>query len=314
MRTVPCKPLGRSVSVLGFGCASLGSRVSDADGQRALSIALDNGVTWFDTAPPYGDGRAEHLLGSFLGKRRHDVVICTKAGIARPSRTGGAKALIRTALQPVVKAMPAVRPLLARMRPPLARPPLTASLVTASLEDSLRELGTDFVDVLALHEPTTADVTNHEVRMALEAAVSSGKVRALSIAGAAAVCVHGLTNSTTFQMGQFSISPAGGETESVRSAATDAFLLTHSVLGSGALERVGRVLRDHSDNARRLAARGYDGAGRAAEVLLDHAFAANEEGVVLMSMFKPDHILRNALRAARPVNPDATRALADLFR
>lgn len=313
MRTVPCKPLGRSVSVLGFGCASLGSRVSDADGQRALGLALDHGVTWFDTAPPYGDGRAERLLGSFLGGRRHEVVICTKAGIARPSGGGGAKALIRAALQPVVKAMPALRPMVARMRPPPARPPLTASFVTASLEGSLRELGTDFVDVLALHEPSGADVANHELLMALEAAVSSGKARSLSIAGDADVCVTGLTHSASFQMGQFPLSPTGGETERVRTAAPDAFLLTHGVLGSGAFDRYQKTLCDSPDATARLADLGYAGPGAAAEVLLDRAFAANDGGVVLMSMFKPDNILRNTRQASRPVGPKAGQALADTF-
>ena len=54
---------GRSVrpiapSRLGFGCASLGSRVAAADGLNALAAAFDAGVNWFDVAPAYGAGEA----------------------------------------------------------------------------------------------------------------------------------------------------------------------------------------------------------------------------------------------------------------
>ena len=61
MRTVVCPGLGRDVSAVGFGCASLGSRVSEAQGLRALGLAFERGVTWYDVAPPYGDGEAEGI-------------------------------------------------------------------------------------------------------------------------------------------------------------------------------------------------------------------------------------------------------------
>ena len=56
MRMVRVPRLDRDVSAIGFGCASLGSRISAADGRRAIARALDLGLTWFDVAPPYGDG------------------------------------------------------------------------------------------------------------------------------------------------------------------------------------------------------------------------------------------------------------------
>jgi aryl-alcohol dehydrogenase-like predicted oxidoreductase len=84
MRTVFVPSLQREVSALGFGCAPLGSHVSEAQGLKALQAAYDRGVTWYDTAPPYGDGEAEGILGRFLAGRRDKVVICTKFGIPRP--------------------------------------------------------------------------------------------------------------------------------------------------------------------------------------------------------------------------------------
>jgi hypothetical protein len=53
--------LDRDVSVVGLGCASLGSRISAADGRRAIDRAIDLGLTWFDVAPSCGDGHAEAL-------------------------------------------------------------------------------------------------------------------------------------------------------------------------------------------------------------------------------------------------------------
>ena len=56
MRRVILGGTGIETSCLGFGCASLGSRVDAAEGRRALEAAIDAGVTWFDLAPVYGGG------------------------------------------------------------------------------------------------------------------------------------------------------------------------------------------------------------------------------------------------------------------
>ncbi len=75
-------------SRLGFGCASLGSRVAAADGLNALAAAFDAGVNWFDVAPAYGAGEAETLLGRFLRGRRDRAFVVTKVGMAPPRRLG----------------------------------------------------------------------------------------------------------------------------------------------------------------------------------------------------------------------------------
>src|SRR5260221_4968652 len=80
MRHVEFAPLSRTVSVAGFGCASLGSRVDAKRGTAALARAFDAGITWFDVAPSYGDGQPEGLLGKYLASKRSQVVICTKSG------------------------------------------------------------------------------------------------------------------------------------------------------------------------------------------------------------------------------------------
>ena len=59
-----------SASRIGFGCASLGSRIDSRSGLRALSDAFDRGVNWFDLAPSYGNGQAEAIFSQFLEGRR----------------------------------------------------------------------------------------------------------------------------------------------------------------------------------------------------------------------------------------------------
>ena len=89
MRRVTLGTTGIETSCLGFGCASLGSRVGEAPGLRALAAALDAGVTWLDLAPLYGGGRAEEIAGRFLqGRPRDAVQLCSKVGLAPPGAEG----------------------------------------------------------------------------------------------------------------------------------------------------------------------------------------------------------------------------------
>ena len=88
VQTVEIPGLGRQASVVGFGCASLGSRIGADQGLRALADAHAHGVTWFDLAPAYGAGEAEAIFGRFLAGRRDQVLVCSKVGLAPPQRNG----------------------------------------------------------------------------------------------------------------------------------------------------------------------------------------------------------------------------------
>jgi aryl-alcohol dehydrogenase-like predicted oxidoreductase len=185
MRMVRAGSLDRNVSVLGFGCASLGSRISAATGRRALDKAFDLGVSWFDVAPPYGDGQAEFLLGQFLKGRRDKVVVCTKCGISLP-RVSLPRRLLRPIARNIVATLPRLREMVKPRRPAEGRTPLDPSQIEASLVASLRRLHTDHVDVLALHEPTEEEAADGRNFEELERLVRRGMVRALSIGGSPA--------------------------------------------------------------------------------------------------------------------------------
>ena len=76
---------GANISRLGMGCWAIGGhgwgKVNDEDSIRAVRCALDNGVTFFDTADAYGLGKSETLLAEALGSSRKDVVIASKGGV-----------------------------------------------------------------------------------------------------------------------------------------------------------------------------------------------------------------------------------------
>ncbi len=132
-------------SRLGFGASRL-HYVSSRDRSRLLERSVGLGFRHLDSAPLYGDGVAEEAIGKCFAKRRTDVVIATKAGL-----------FPRTLPLQVAGLAPAVRSIensiRAHLRAPRRRPPITAAALRTSLQESLRRLRTDYVDLLLLHEP-----------------------------------------------------------------------------------------------------------------------------------------------------------------
>ncbi|VEI12719.1 aldo/keto reductase [Trueperella bialowiezensis] len=150
---------GLVVSVLGYGANNLGragSRSADQAGANAVvNAALDLGITYFDSADVYGSyyGQSEELLGAALGNRRDEAVIATKFGM--PKTKPGEK---------VAKG--------------------SRKYMMASLEGSLRRLGTDYVDLYYYHSPDPLTPLAETVD-ALETAVEQGKIRYYAVSNMA---------------------------------------------------------------------------------------------------------------------------------
>lgn len=136
-------PDGPALSVLGLGTNTFG-RMIDADAATAVvHAALDVGVTHFDTAEMYGEGRSEEMLGAALRGRRDEVVIATKV-LPRPSA------------EPY-------------------RPGVLAARIHEAAEQSLRRLGTDRIDVLYQHYPDP-EAPVEEALEAFDALIGKGLV------------------------------------------------------------------------------------------------------------------------------------------
>jgi aryl-alcohol dehydrogenase-like predicted oxidoreductase len=164
------------IPVLGFGCSSLAS-VGEKKAQQLLGTAFDAGVRHFDVARYYGYGEAESLLGAFVKSRRSEVTITTKFGIEPPRRTNALRFAMQAGRK-VADFVPPVRGFLQRRAQGLVKSGAFAARdAQKSLETSLRELGTDYVDFFLLHDYKVSQDSPEALVEFLSDAVKSGKIR-----------------------------------------------------------------------------------------------------------------------------------------
>ncbi|ATC23454.1 aldo/keto reductase [Caulobacter vibrioides] len=306
MRQVFAEPISRDVSAIGFGCASLGSRISAGQGLAALEHAYNHGVTWFDVAPPYGDGAAETLLGQFLRGKRDRVAICTKVGIDPPQLSAKAR-LLKPVLRTTLKLAPHLREAIARRRPMPIRAPIDAKTIEASVTRSLKSLGVDYVDVLALHEPSLEDVRREDVQAALQTILDKGYARMIGIAGDRWIAEQGLVEFPLYRMAQYSAGPFEAPLTPL-----DGLRVTHSVFGvGGALSKLTQAVKDDEVLRAKLSQMGFCGSHRdiATAALMDFALSSNRDGIVLASMFSAENLAFNTARANRPSTPELVSLL-----
>ena len=135
---------GLMISAVGVGCNPFGNEVDQPTAKAIVDAALDEGVTYFDTADTYFGGRSEELLGEVLKGRRQEALIATKFGNRLgqgPNDTGASR-----------------------------------KHILDSCEASLRRLQTDYIDVYQIHTPDRGTPIEETMR-ALDDLVRSGKVR-----------------------------------------------------------------------------------------------------------------------------------------
>ena len=130
------------VTVVGLGCNNFGWRIDAQATTEVVDAALEAGINFFDTADIYAGGKSEEFLGRALGARRGQVVLATKFGMKLDEQRNGAK----------------------------------PAYVHQAVEDSLRRLGTDYIDLYQLHTPD-ASTPIADTLGALNDLVKAGKVR-----------------------------------------------------------------------------------------------------------------------------------------
>ncbi len=141
------------VSILGFGASSMGDvfgKRDPADGKRAVAMALDHGVNYFDVAPLYGYTLSEQRLGAALKGKRDQVVLSTKCG-----------------------------------RDKFEEFDYSAKRISESIDESLQRLQTDHVDIYQIHDVEFADRDQiiNESLPAARKVQESGKARYIGITG-----------------------------------------------------------------------------------------------------------------------------------
>jgi aryl-alcohol dehydrogenase-like predicted oxidoreductase len=145
------RPLGRTgwnISSISYGAWAIGGdawgKTDDTESMRSLYRAVDLGVNFFDTADVYGDGHSERLIGRLRRERKEELIVATKAG--------------------------------RRLSPHVAEG-FTRRNLSAFVERSLKNLGTDAIDLLQLHCPPPDVYDMPEVFGILDDLVRDGKLR-----------------------------------------------------------------------------------------------------------------------------------------
>jgi aryl-alcohol dehydrogenase-like predicted oxidoreductase len=167
-----------TLSEFGLGCARIGGIFKSEPQEfiHILSAALDAGITFFDTSNIYSQGESETLIGRAFRHRRDEVVIASKAGYVLPSQRR-LIARIKPIVRPLMRALGVSRQHLpAAVRGSLSQDFSPGHLRT-SVEDSLRRLRTDRIDLFQLHSPPVDVVAAGGWVEALETLRQQGKIR-----------------------------------------------------------------------------------------------------------------------------------------
>ena len=181
MRYLPLGPDGPIVSQLGFGTGRLNGDLSARKSARLVCSVRELGITYFDTAPSYGLGDAERILGATL-EGDDQVVIATKVGLqwTRPPKWKRTALSARSLAAAQVRRSPLTRgvasPAATCPSPPDQFSPSRDQLMR-SVDASLRNLRRSCLDVLLLHDVHPARVNDSTIS-ALEELVSTATIRA----------------------------------------------------------------------------------------------------------------------------------------
>jgi aryl-alcohol dehydrogenase-like predicted oxidoreductase len=236
------------VSVVGLGCNNFGMRIDADQTKTVVDACIDAGVTLFDTADVYGGrGKSEEFLGKALGKRRDDVIIATKFGSPMSDdgqSQGGSPRWIKQAV-----------------------------------EDSLRRLGTDRIDLYQHHFPDR-DTPFEDTLSALNDLVQEGKVREIGCSNYAgkhiAKCAR-ISNDNGFArfvsaQNNYSLLERSPEPDVIEACEHNGLgLLPYFPLASGLLTGKYRTKEDRPEGAR-ITMMAQAMPERAEQVLTDDAF------------------------------------------
>ena len=160
---IQTRPLGRTgtgVTILGYGAMELrgqphGPAIEDEEAGRLLGAVLDGGINLIDTSIDYG--RSEELIGRYLGHRRDEYFLASKCGCLLETPAGA--------------------------RPPFPHDYSPAN-VRAGVEQSLRRLGTDRLDLVQVHmSPSRDEMAANDTAGTLQSLRDEGKVRFIGMSG-----------------------------------------------------------------------------------------------------------------------------------
>jgi aryl-alcohol dehydrogenase-like predicted oxidoreductase len=210
------------VSPLGLGCWAIGGpaqfrgnnfgwgEIDEDEAIRAIHVALDAGITFFDTADIYGTGNSEHILGLALAGRRDRVLVATKFGLTFAEYSGA-----------------------------MTGRDASPAYIRQACEASLRRLGTDYIDLYQFHIGEYDSAKVSPVLDALDGLVAEGKIRyyawGTDPAGARLFAERGHCPAVQFGLNMFTMFVADAAEMLAFCDAYDLAAIVNGPLGKGLL-------------------------------------------------------------------------------
>jgi aryl-alcohol dehydrogenase-like predicted oxidoreductase len=293
---------------LGFGCSPLLGRAGRKSSQTALAAAWDAGIRFFDTARSYGYGEGEALLGDFLKGKRDRAIVSTKFGIV-PATQQVWKRIARPLVRGALTAVPGMRRVVrTQVNGQFLKGQFTVGVLQKSIEESLSRLGTDYVDILFMHEAPASVLMRDDLLREIEKLIQDGKVRAAGISSdpnviaAALELRHPAISAVQFPCNVFDLSMAQ---RSTGTADRDVLFVANHPFGG-----IMRVLQTR-ESLQRIAASGGTPAGIReklgqvddrvlAEIVLNVVVRGTGIHVVIPSMMRPEHLRMNVEAMTQP--------------
>lgn len=289
--TLTNKPLNSENTIrLGLGTGSLGTILNYKKSCSLIEKAYEAGFRHFDTAPSYGRGLSESIVGDVLSSVRDTVTIVTKVGIPHP-RAGGAIRLARKILLPLKTAFPSLWKMGQSRTMSVAVPAskFAQNDIESSFAESLRRLRTDYVDGLLLHEIQTQE-WNDDLNSLICEFRNNGSAREIGIGTTVEASVELLKqHPTTIDLVQ--VPHYSGAFESTLNAGKHK-LITHQCL-TGAwdiLESEEVRTRLTGNNSTRALQDALSSSDHGANLLIASGLLQNPNGIVLISTCRPERL------------------------
>ncbi len=281
-------------SPIGLGCVNLTMHDDPRSAVALLEEAFALGVTHFDVARLYGFGQAEGILGGFLQGKRDRVTVTTKFGLNPPAGLAKRKGLVSFARKMAHRFKFVAAIARRSIRVKVGDDDYSPTSAVASLDTSLRELKTDYVDCFQLHDCNLHQANREDLIAQLELEVTKGRIRCFGI-GAVYPLLQGDAGlfPKKYSVLQFDSDVANRQLEKLPNIG-DRGIITFSVI------RLARTLAATAKANPALTARYRDRVGADLSdvsaivgLLLRHAAFVNPNGIALFATTRLENLRSN---------------------